>query len=86
MNLCSFAGRLARWSFARKRVMNEQKTQLPPELKRLLRIFQPHGVESNQSAAARNIRFVHYTSADAAMNILRAKVHAGTDRIRLATS
>ena len=61
MKLCSFAGRLARWSFARKRMVNEQKMQLSPELEHLLLIFQPRGVESYQDAVARNIRFVHYT-------------------------
>jgi hypothetical protein len=53
--------------------MNEQKMRLPPELEGLLLILQPRGIESNQDAAARNIRFVHYTRADAAMNILPAR-------------
>ena len=40
---------------------------------RLLNIFLPLAMEKFNAARKNNIRFVHYTTADAAMNILRSK-------------
>ena len=41
--------------------------------RRLLNIFHPHLMKKVQEAQDENIRLVHYTTADAAMNILRTK-------------
>jgi len=47
--------------------------QRTPEEERLIKIFYPFAHERRSAVLTGNIRFVHYTSADAAMNILRSK-------------
>ena len=51
----------------------EKTLQVSPDLEQQLRIFHPYTVERNLDAVANETRFVHYTSADAAMSILRNK-------------
>jgi Protein of unknown function (DUF2971) len=46
---------------------------LPPEQERLTKVVFPYMWERQASVRSRGIRFVHYTNADAAMNILRSK-------------
>jgi hypothetical protein len=64
-------GALAALSGERERAKGVQSLQLSPELERELRIFHPSMLRRNQHAATHGTRFVHYTSADAAMDILR---------------
>ena len=40
---------------------------------RLIDIFHPHAMQKIQEARKGNIRFAHYTTADAAMNIIKTK-------------
>jgi hypothetical protein len=47
--------------------------QFPPDPERLFKIFYPHAYEQHSIVLSGNIRFVHYTNADAAINILRNK-------------
>jgi hypothetical protein len=47
--------------------------QITPEQERLFKIFYPYAYERTFAVVSSNIRFVHYTSADTAMNILRSK-------------
>lgn len=47
--------------------------QLTPEQERLNKIFFPYAYERQSCVLSGGIRFVHYTNADAAMNILRSK-------------
>jgi hypothetical protein len=44
-----------------------------PESMRLFSIFMPYAMERVMAAHSSHMRFVHYTSADAALNILRSK-------------
>src|SRR5438128_2739729 len=46
---------------------------LTPEQERLTKVFFPSIWERQASVRSSGIRFVHYTNADAAMNILRSK-------------
>lgn len=48
-------------------------TQLSPEQERFARILHPHMLQQHLHAAAEGTRFVHYTTADVAMSILRSK-------------
>jgi hypothetical protein len=47
--------------------------QFTPEQERLFKIFYPYAYKRHSAVLAGNIRFVHYTSAEAAINILRSK-------------
>jgi hypothetical protein len=47
------------------------QSALTPEQVRLIRIFYPHAIERQEKA--KNKRFVHYTNAEATLNILRTK-------------
>ena len=47
--------------------------QIAPEQERLAQILFPYSYERNKEARAGGLRFVHYTTADAAMKILRSK-------------
>jgi hypothetical protein len=51
----------------------EQNTIFSAEQDRFLRILHPFAFERLLRASSEGTRFVHYTSADAAMNILRKK-------------
>jgi hypothetical protein len=48
-------------------------TQLSAEQERFARILHPYMLQRHLSAVAEGTRFVHYTSADGALNILRSK-------------
>ena len=47
--------------------------QISPDQERLARILFPYAYERNLSARQQSTRFAHYTSAEAAMSILRSK-------------
>jgi hypothetical protein len=46
---------------------------ISPEQERLLRVFHPYALDQLMNVASNGTRFVHYTSAEVAMNILRTK-------------
>jgi Protein of unknown function (DUF2971) len=46
---------------------------MPSDFERLVGIFLPYTYERRSEVHAQNIRFVHYTSAEAAMRILKSK-------------
>ena len=46
---------------------------LAPNQLRLLKIFHPHAMEKINAVSGKNTRFVHYTSASAAMKIIETK-------------
>jgi Protein of unknown function (DUF2971) len=45
----------------------------PPEQERFLRILHPYALDQHLRAVSQRTRFVHYTSADTAMSILRSR-------------
>ncbi len=47
--------------------------EMTPDQIRLAGIFLPYAVERQNIVQSNGIRFVHYTRADAAMNILKTK-------------
>jgi hypothetical protein len=47
--------------------------QIPPEEERFARMLYPHAFNCHTQVVSRGTRFVHYTSAEAAVNILRSK-------------
>jgi len=47
--------------------------QMPPERERLIQIFHPYALERLANAQSQGTRFVYYTSADAAISILKNK-------------
>ncbi len=53
--------------------MTNDITPFPPEQERFLRILHPYALEQHSRAVSHRTRFVHYTSADTAMSILRSK-------------
>jgi len=53
--------------------VSNQIPQIPPDEERFARILQPYALEKHLSALSGQARFVHYTSAEAAMSILRTK-------------
>ena len=45
----------------------------PEQRQKLMQIFHPYALERQSTARLNGTRFVHYTSADVAMNILRKR-------------
>ncbi len=53
--------------------MTQMTNQIPPEQERFMRILHPYALKQHLRVLNGGTRFVHYSSADAAMSILRNK-------------